>query len=36
MDDRVMDHLKRLNQYRLRLLELKQLTREEFLKDDIR
>jgi uncharacterized protein YutE (UPF0331/DUF86 family) len=36
MDERVLDHLKRLNQYRLRLLEMKQLTREEFLKDDVR
>ncbi len=36
MDERVLDHLKRLNQYRLRLLEMKQLTREEFLKDDMR
>jgi uncharacterized protein YutE (UPF0331/DUF86 family) len=36
MDERIMDHLKRLNQYRLRLLEMRQLTREEFLKDDMR
>jgi uncharacterized protein YutE (UPF0331/DUF86 family) len=36
MDERVIDHLKRLNQYRLRLLELKQLTLQEFLKDDMR
>ena len=31
MDERVLEHLKRLNQYRLRLLEMKQLTRDEFL-----
>jgi hypothetical protein len=31
MDERILEHLKRLNQYRLRLLEMKQLTRDEFL-----
>ena len=36
MDERILEHLKRLNQYRLRLLEMKQLTRDEFLKDDLR
>lgn len=36
MDERILDHLKRLNQYRLRLMEMKQLSREEFLKDDLR
>jgi len=36
MDERVLDHLKRLNQYRLRLLEMKQLTSEQFLRDDMR
>lgn len=36
MDERILDHLKRLNQYRLRLLEMKQLTLEEFLEDDMR
>jgi len=36
MDERILEHLKRLNQYRLRLLEMKQLTRDEFLNDDLR
>lgn len=36
MDDRILDHLKRLNQYRLRLIEMKQSTRKEFLNDDLR
>jgi uncharacterized protein YutE (UPF0331/DUF86 family) len=36
MDERILDHLKRLSQYRLRLVELQQLTREEFLRDDLR
>lgn len=36
MDERILDHLKRLNQYRLRLTDMKQLSREEFLKDDLR
>jgi len=36
MDERILEHLKRLNQYRLRLLEMKKLTRDEFLNDDLR
>jgi uncharacterized protein YutE (UPF0331/DUF86 family) len=36
MDERILEHLKRLNNYRLRLLEMKQLTRDEFLHDDMR
>jgi uncharacterized protein YutE (UPF0331/DUF86 family) len=36
MDERILDHLKRLNQYHLRLLELKQMPRDEFLKDALR
>jgi uncharacterized protein YutE (UPF0331/DUF86 family) len=36
MDERILDHLKRLNQYYLRLLELKQTPRDEFLKDVLR
>jgi uncharacterized protein YutE (UPF0331/DUF86 family) len=36
MDERILDHLKRLNQYYLRLLELKKMPRDDFLKDDLR
>jgi uncharacterized protein YutE (UPF0331/DUF86 family) len=36
MDERILDHLKRLNQYYVRLLELKQTSRDEFLKDALR
>jgi uncharacterized protein YutE (UPF0331/DUF86 family) len=36
MEERILEHLKRLNPYRLRLLEMKQLTPDEFLQDDMR
>jgi len=35
MDERIKEHLKRLNQYYLQLLELRQTSRDEFLADGV-
>jgi uncharacterized protein YutE (UPF0331/DUF86 family) len=36
MDERIKDHLKFLNRYTLHLLDAQQLSRDEFLADEIR
>jgi len=36
MDERILDHLKRLNRYYLHLLDLKKLSVDDFAKDDIK